>query len=708
MRASSFSFALLFRGISQRRRGRIRAEKGGNAVKGWTKESKGKAVSAAVRWGTRFFGSAVLSCAAVFGGRAPFALGFLAAAGARFDGLFAACGAILGGVLFMDFPQRIRFVAAVVLIFSASMAFYDTAFYKKSRTRALIAAGLTAAVEFVYLFVGDPTGKEVLECFAAVALTGASCALYADLLKGGERTAKGLGRFFAAVSLLLCGADFTVLGMFSPVRAAVGALVLYCAQRCDAGLGAAAGFAAGALLDAATGSASLVTTVLFTLFGLGSAFLARQSRTVVSGVIFLTAACFILPYAGESAGALLGETVAALAIFCCLPQKGAKGKRVQAQETAGDKLRQQLTDLSAAFHEVYDMLSDRSGEEEDPAVIFDRSAETVCRGCTLCALCWKEDYISTFNAFNDATPVLLERGRAQGRDFPIHFSSRCIHFADLLSAINTELSAYLVRTGYRRRLAESQKHLRRQYAQISELFRTTAASVGRGAVPVSAMTENRVLSAVALAPKKGESVSGDTAEVFTLENGLTYLLLSDGAGTGEAARRESALAVRLLRHFLSSGIDVSTALRTLNEAFTIKGNQGGAFATVDLAEVDPRAGEVSFYKFGAAPSYMKRGIDIRRMTGTCLPVGLQGGDCPPDVLRTSLGEEEYVVLVSDGVADMLSDEWLQNLLAGWQGEDPEDLAGCILRYASQRTNGEDDSTVIAAKLQVDKNGAKAV
>ena len=232
MGASSFSFALLFRGISQWRRGRIRAEKGGNAVKGWTKEGKGKAAAAMVRWGTRFFGGAVLSCAAVFGGRAPFALGLLAAAGARFDGLFAACGAILGGALFMEFPQRIRFVAAVVLIFSASMAFYDAAFYKKRRNRALVAAGVTAAVEFVYLFAGDPTGKEVLECFAAVALTGAGCALYTDLLKGGSHTSAQMGRFFAATSLLLCGADFTVFGSYRFGRA--GAL-LRPALRCGAG-----------------------------------------------------------------------------------------------------------------------------------------------------------------------------------------------------------------------------------------------------------------------------------------------------------------------------------------------------------------------------------------------------------------------------------------------------------------------------------------
>lgn len=677
-------------------------------MKRWTKAKIREKLPLPVRWGVRFLGGAVLSCATVFGGRAPFALGFAAAAGARLDGLFAACGAILGGALFMDFPSRIRFVAAAVLIYSASMAFYDTSFYKKPYARALMAAGLTAAVEFVYVFSGDPTGREVLECLGAVGLTGVSAVLYGRFFKSRRESEDPMARFFTAVTVLLCGADITLFGALSPMRAVLMVLVLSCGARSELGVAAAAGFAAGLLMDAATGAAGLVTTALFTLFGLLAALLSRQTRAVTAAVIFVAGTCLVLPYGGAAAGGMLAESIFALAVFMLLPRKETRGKRMQAQESPGEKIRQQLNDLSAAFHEVYDMLADRSAEEEDPAVIFDRSAETVCRDCALCTLCWKEDYISTFNAFNDATPMLLERGRAQGRDFPIHFSSRCIHFADLLSAINTELSAYLVRTGYRRRLAESQKHLRRQYAQISELFRSTAVTVGRGAVPAAAMEETSLLSAVAIAPKKGESVCGDTAESFTLVSGMTYLVLSDGAGTGEGARRESALAVRLLRHFLRSGVDVSTALGTLNEAFTLKGNQGGAFATVDLAEVDTRTGETAFYKFGAAPSYIKRGIEIRRVTGACLPAGLQSTDCPPDALRTSIGEDEYIVLISDGVADMLSDEWLQNLLAGWQGKDPQELAQYILREAVERTRGEDDCSVIAARLDKTRSGAKAV
>ena len=64
--------------------------------------------------------------------------------------------------------------------------------------------------------------------------------------------------------------------------------------------------------------------------------------------------------------------------------------------------------------------------EENPAVIFDRAAERVCRGCALCGLCWQKEYTATFNAMNDATPLMLERGRVMAKDFPVYFSSRCI------------------------------------------------------------------------------------------------------------------------------------------------------------------------------------------------------------------------------------------------------------------------------------------
>ena len=55
-------------------------------------------------------------------------------------------------------------------------------------------------------------------------------------------------------------------------------------------------------------------------------------------------------------------------------------------------------------------------------------------------------------------------------------------------------------------------------------------------------------------------------------------------------------------------------------------------------------------------------------------------------------------MVSDGVADALSDEWLQDLLAGWDGTDPQVLAGLILAEAARRTDAADDCGVQVLRL----------
>ena len=50
-------------------------------------------------------------------------------------------------------------------------------------------------------------------------------------------------------------------------------------------------------------------------------------------------------------------------------------------------------------------------------------------------------------------------------------------------------------------------------------------------------------------------------------------------------------------------------------------------------------------------------------------------------------------MISDGVADSGKDEWLMDLLAGWEGEDPQALAGLILTESVRREKLKDDCGV---------------
>ena len=169
-------------------------------------------------------------------------------------------------------------------------------------------------------------------------------------------------------------------------------------------------------------------------------------------------------------------------------------------------------------------------------------------------------------------------------------------------------------------------------------------------------------------------------------------------GSGEAAHREAAMTVRLLRQFLEAGIEPGPALKTLNTALSLRGESGGGFTTIDLLALQRASGQAALYKYGAAPSYLKRSGSVSRYTGQSLPAGLQAVREAPECTRLQLTAGSFFVMVSDGIADAGNDEWLQNLLAGWSGRDANALVSLILAESRGRKGLEDDCAVLVLHL----------
>lgn len=133
-------------------------------------------------------------------------------------------------------------------------------------------------------------------------------------------------------------------------------------------------------------------------------------------------------------------------------------------------------------------------------------------------------------------------------------------------------------------------------------------------------------TALATRPKKGEALCGDEAACFAVGD-RTYLLLSDGMGSGDSAHHEAAMTVRLLRQFLTAGIHAAPALKTLNTALMLRCQGGAGFTTIDLACMDSASGVVTLYKYGAAPSYLKKSGTVTRLGGQ--RTARRAGECRP-------------------------------------------------------------------------------
>ena len=168
-------------------------------------------------------------------------------------------------------------------------------------------------------------------------------------------------------------------------------------------------------------------------------------------------------------------------------------------------------------------------------------------------------------------------------------------------------------------------------------------------------------------------------------------------GSGPEAHEDSAGAVGLLEQFLRAGVDPTQALITLNGALALRGEEEGGFTTIDLLRLDLFTGKGAVYKFGAAPTYVRRRGQVRRLAGASLPAGAEGENVRPDVLPLEAGDGDWIVMASDGVTGG-EEDWVAEALEQWEGDSPRLLAQQLLEGCLRRETGQDDKTVVAVKL----------
>lgn len=744
----------------------------------------------------RFLLGAILAGGEIFGGWSPFAVGFTAASGAGAGGLCALLGAVLGSLLFRGFRQGLRCAAACLLVYSVAFAFWDGRLSRRPWFLPLTAAGMDALTGFVYLSGTAWRVSQAVYFATEVLLAGVSAWLYRQALSAwrtredAPRTAlqKG-GAAYLLGTLLIALAGVTFLRDLSAGRVLGALLVMALAYAGGPGLGAASGVAAGVCLDLAAGGSPFYT-MAYGFSGLLTGAGWKQGRLfAVLSYIVSNAAAVLWTWDGNPKISSLYEVFIASVAFLLLPaawlhkleKSCTRAQNDGAVKRGVEIVSRRLETCSRAFRGLYQTLISalppRLGANDgDPAMVFDRTAERVCRRCALRDECWERSYATTFTALNDALAAMLERGRGEPTDFPGWFAAKCLHFPAFLKVANEELTALFYRREYRARVEENRGAVCREYGTLADILSSASAELsaeltpdpvrerrlrghltaleleGEAAVyydaagrlraevtgedpqalePLRAPEEEKALSqllgiplrrepedegpgrvvfrqaepylavaGVAARRREGQTESGDTGAWFKRSDGSLFVLLCDGMGSGEAARRESALAVRLLENFLRSGLTAPAALRTVNAALALKNQETGAFTTVDLLRLDLFTGEGEVCKYGAAPTYLRRGTMVGKVSGTSLPAGLADGDrAEPDVTPFRLSPGDCAVLLSDGLTAPEDDQWVKDALLTFDGQSPKDLARQLMEESEKRVGAGDDRTAIVVKME---------
>ncbi len=213
--------------------------------------------------------------------------------------------------------------------------------------------------------------------------------------------------------------------------------------------------------------------------------------------------------------------------------------------------------------------------------------------------------------------------------------------------------------------------------------------------------------AMAKRVKDGGHISGDNYSFLEMDNGQMAMMLSDGMGSGSTACKESELVLELLEKFLEAGFSEETALKMMNSAMVIRG-EDDLYSTVDICSLDLYTGCCEMYKIGAAATFIKHQDYVERVESNSLPVGVTHR---MEITNTKkqLEHGDFLVMMSDGVLEYLQEEEqdlaMCEILNQISSRHPGQVADAVLDEVLRRTGGKagDDMTVLVCGVWKKRN-----
>ncbi|MBQ7602630.1 MAG: SpoIIE family protein phosphatase [Clostridia bacterium] len=198
--------------------------------------------------------------------------------------------------------------------------------------------------------------------------------------------------------------------------------------------------------------------------------------------------------------------------------------------------------------------------------------------------------------------------------------------------------------------------------------------------------------------KHGNKISGDTYSVAQVGADQVVLSICDGMGSGQNARDISKRCSSLISNFYKAGFDTNITLKIVNNLLSQRGEDN--FSAIDLGVVNLRTGILDLYKVGAPCSFIKKENETIVLYSQALPLGIIN-NAKPCIQSVILGENDYIILVSDGVVDALKEaSKLKEIINNIQNTNPQAIANELLDIVIKTCNSivQDDMTVVVGKL----------
>ena len=441
--------------------------------------------------------------------------------------------------------------------------------------------------------------------------------------------------------------------------------------------------------------------ILFMIYSIADIFLFKKSKCLLTIYIVLTSFLCEL-YFNHSNELIwrLSEVLIGSLAFLCITKKISLSDRmnIDANEISKQKIAS-ILNLSELMISLGDETNDNSNSihnDFDLDYVFDNAFEEVCSTCEKKVICWEKRHIDSTTLVHNAAKHIADRGRLELDDLPNYFRVSCIRCHSIVLAVNYELRRRLLSERLAETELENIQICKRQNRMLGEILHSLPYIRGNRALNVCDFNGHQqycVEIGLASIRKQGESVCGDSAKYFKTDDGILYVILSDGMGSGEEARNYSQCAVSVLENSLRALNNPFIAFELTLQAF--QSLNSWAAATIDLLTVNLNSGELSFFKYGASQSYVISNNEILLIEGNSCSIGTRLNFQEFSSANFQATTDTTVILSSDGVTLDINDASLTSIFR--KPYNMKRTAKQIL--LCNKEDSYDDRTVIAISIK---------
>ncbi len=428
----------------------------------------------------------------------PFGIAYFAVLFFRRQRLSLALVALAGicSVNYLTFALKYggaAFILAVIAVL------FRTELRRKRRLRGALTASALLISGAVYVVTEGFFAYDVILLIAECGMTFLAYFLF-DKATEAIRTAgkRTVFEHTETVSMMILGGtvilSISLINSFLPIGHILAILaILVLSVSCGFEVSCAAGAVFGLCIGLAD-SYSAQTVCIYTISAFAAGMMKRYGKVGVSATFAFISFAVTVLLCPESGGIVTVSYVAlAATLLFLIPDRvlagfGALTASVKEEEAMGERIRSTVKNeldktiasmdaVSSVFRDVLTDIFEPDGESH--GVIFDNTADAVCKKCTLCKYCWNKNREDTLSCMNEMFRILEQNNTLSKNDVPQEFTDMCIRRDAFVNELNKHYEAFKINRMWAGRVAESKRLVAEQFGNISMILKTMKDSLSR-------------------------------------------------------------------------------------------------------------------------------------------------------------------------------------------------------------------------------------